>query len=138
MTEHTILCSSVLTKLDVELDVAASARDLTSASTSKAAFFRLSYDRSPSARCTSGGRGDSTDNAPGFMTLDVFVALDKIVVVSPMVALEGEVTLEFLAGGGGGFTAVVVAFGWGWGLGWGLEAVVDVETAGPEVWTFGR
>ena len=43
----------------------ASDRDLTSCSISKAAFLRLSYDRSPSERCTMGGRGDSTETSTG-------------------------------------------------------------------------
>lgn len=44
----------------LEEAAADSARDLTRASTSRAAFLRFSYDRSPRARWTSGGRGDST------------------------------------------------------------------------------
>ena len=43
----------------------ASDRDLTSCSISKAAFLRLSYDRSPSERWTIGGRGDSTETRTG-------------------------------------------------------------------------
>lgn len=43
----------------------ASFRDLTSCSISRAAFFRLSNDRSPRERWTSGGRGDSTETKTG-------------------------------------------------------------------------
>ena len=43
----------------------ASDRDLTSCSISNAAFLRLSYDRSPSERCTIGGSGDSTETRTG-------------------------------------------------------------------------
>ena len=39
----------------------ASVNDLTNCSISNAAFFRLSYDRSPNDRWMSGGKGDSTE-----------------------------------------------------------------------------
>ena len=70
--------------LEVEL-AAVSAKDLTIASTSSAAFFRFSYDRSPNARWTSGGRGDSELRLLGF------TVNGKDVGVAPVEMLPAEV-----------------------------------------------
>ena len=51
----------------------ASCSDLINASISSAAFLRFSFDRSPSSRCTTGGRGDSFEIECGYCEAEVTV-----------------------------------------------------------------